>query len=48
MECISAWLEEQDNVKETGGASWLSFVSALETMGKDQIANNIKIKYCNY
>ena len=49
MECISAWLEEQDHVKETGGGpSWLSLVSALATMGEDQIANNIKIKYCNY
>ena len=49
MKCISAWLKEEDNVKETGGGpSWLSLVSALETMGEDQIANNIKIKYCNY
>ena len=49
MKCISAWLKEEDNVKETGGGpSWLSLVSALETMGKDQIANNIKIRYCNY
>ena len=49
MECISAWLKEEDNVKETGGGpSWLSLVSALETMGENQIANNIKIKYCNY
>ena len=48
-ECISAWLKEEDNVKETGGGpSWLSLFSALETMGEDQIANNIKIKYCNY
>ena len=44
MECISAWLKEEDNVKETGGGpSWLSLVSALEAMGEDQIANNIKI-----
>ena len=49
MKCISAWLKEEDNVKETGGGpSWLSLVSALEAMGEDQIANNIKIKYCNY
>ena len=49
MECISAWLKEEDNVKKTGGGpSWLSLVSALETMGEDQIANNIKMKYCNY
>ena len=48
-ECISAWLKEEDNVKETGGGpSWLSLVSALETMGEDRIAHNIKIKYCNY
>ena len=48
-ECISAWLKEQDNVKETGGGpSWLSLASVLKTMGEDQIANNIKIKYCNY
>ena len=49
MKCISAWLKEEDNVKETGGGpSWLLLVSALETMGEDQIANNIKMKYCNY
>ena len=49
MKCISAWLKEEDNVKETGGGpSWLSLVSALKTMGEDQIANDIKIKYCNY
>ena len=49
MKCISAWLKEEDNVKETGrGPSWLSLASALEAMGEDQIANNIKIKYCNY
>ena len=49
MECISAWLKEEDNVKETGGGpSWLSLVSALQAMGEDQIANNINIKYCNY
>ena len=49
IECISAWLEEQDNVKETGGGpSWLSLASALEAMGEGDIANNIKIKYCNY
>ena len=48
-ECISAWLKKEDNVKETGGGpSRLSLVSALETMGKGEIANNIKIKYCNY
>ena len=48
-ECISAWLKEQDNVKKKGGGpSWLLLASALQAMGEGAIANNIKMKYCNY
>ena len=45
-ECMSAWLRGEDKVKETGdGPSWLSLVSALETIGEHCIAANIRDKY---
>ena len=47
-ECLSAWLSGKDNVKKTeGGPSWLSLVSALNTIGEHCIAASIKTKYCN-
>ena len=47
-ECLSAWLRGEDNVNKTeGGPSWLSLVSALNTIGECCIAASIKTKYCN-
>ena len=46
-ECLSAWLSGKDNVNKTeGGPSWLSLVSALNTIGERCIADSIKTKYC--
>ena len=45
--CMSAWLRGEDKVKETeDGPSWLSLVSALETIGQHGIATNIDKQYC--
>ena len=47
-ECLSAWLSGKDNVNKTEeGPSWLSLVSALNTIGECRIAASIKTKYCN-
>ena len=47
-ECLSAWLSGKDNVNKTEeGPSWLSLVSALNTIGECCIAASIKTKYCN-
>ena len=46
-ECMSAWLRGEDKVKDKDSPSWLSLVSALETLEKNSIAANIKQKYCN-
>ena len=32
-ECMSAWLGEKDKLKDKDGPSWLSLVSALDTIG---------------
>ena len=43
-ECMSAWLRVEDKVKETeDGPSWLSLVSALNTIGEHCIAAKIKV-----
>ena len=45
-ECMSAWLRGEDKVRDKGGPSWLSLVSALDTIDERHIAANIKHKYC--
>ena len=46
-ECMSAWLKGEDKVREVGGGPcWLSLVSALDTIGENHIATNIRDKYC--
>ena len=46
-ECIAAWLRVEDKVKETeDGPSWLSLVSALNTIGEHCIAANISDTQC--
>ena len=47
-ECMSAWLKGEDKVREVGGGPlcWLSLVSALDTIGEQHIATNIREKYC--
>ena len=47
MECLSAWLEKKDVVKDKGCPSWLTLVTALEKVKEQHIAANIKAKYCN-
>ncbi|XP_019856045.1 PREDICTED: uncharacterized protein LOC109584669 [Amphimedon queenslandica] len=46
MECMAAWLKKEDKVREKGGPSWLSLATALEKIGTDGIAINIRAKYC--
>ena len=41
-ECLSAWLELQDGVKEKGGATWFSLVTALRDIGKNAVADKIE------
>ena len=45
-ECMSAWLRGEDKVKDKDGPSWLSLVSALELIGENSIATEIKEQYC--
>ena len=47
-ECMSAWLKGEDKVREVGGGPlcWLSLVSALDTIGEQHVATNIREKYC--
>ena len=45
-ECMSAWLREEDKVKDKDGPSWLSLVSALKTLEQNSIATDIKKRYC--
>ena len=47
-ECMSAWLRGEDKVKDKDGPSWLSLVSALDTIGEHCIATNIIHKYMKY
>ena len=42
LECMSAWLRGEDKVREAGGPSWLSLVSALDIIGKSSVAANIR------
>uniref|UniRef100_A0A1X7U157 Death domain-containing protein n=2 Tax=Amphimedon queenslandica TaxID=400682 RepID=A0A1X7U157_AMPQE len=45
-QCMSAWLREEDKVREKGGPSWSSLATALDKEGKHHIATNIRDKYC--
>ena len=47
MDCLSAWLKKEDAVNNEGCPSWLTLVTALEKLEKQDIAANIKGKYCN-
>ena len=46
QKCIAAWLRGEDKVKDKDGPSWLSLVSALNTIGEHHIAATIKDTYC--
>uniref|UniRef100_A0A1X7T2P9 Death domain-containing protein n=1 Tax=Amphimedon queenslandica TaxID=400682 RepID=A0A1X7T2P9_AMPQE len=46
MECMAAWLQSEDKVREKGGPSWSSLAIALEKIGANDIASNIRTKYC--
>ena len=45
MECMAAWLKGEDKVREKGGPSWSSLARALEKIGANDIASNIRAKY---
>ena len=47
IDCLSAWLEKKDGVKNKGCPSWLTLIRALGKLEKHDIAANIKAKYCN-
>ena len=44
-ECLSAWLKLQDGVKEKGGATWLSLVTALRGIQENAVADGIEKEY---
>ena len=44
FECMAAWLEGKDKVKEKGGRTWASLATALEKIGANDIASNIRAK----
>ena len=46
MECMAAWLKEEDKVREKGGCTWSSLATALKKIGANDIASNIREKYC--
>ena len=46
MECMAAWLKAEDKVKEKGGPTWSSLATALKKIGANDIASNIRAKYC--
>ena len=41
MEMLSAWLNQQDNVPQSGDPSWQVLQAALRRMGENQLADNI-------
>ena len=45
MKCMAAWLKGEDKVREKGGPSWSSLATALEEIGENDIASNIRAKY---
>ena len=44
IDCLSAWLEKKDGVKNKGCPSWLTLITALGKLEKHHIAANIKAK----
>ena len=38
-ETLSAWLRQEDSVKEKGTPSWLMLATALDAIGQHSIAN---------
>ncbi|XP_019861714.1 PREDICTED: uncharacterized protein LOC109590234, partial [Amphimedon queenslandica] len=46
-ECMSAWLREEDKVREKGRPSWSSLATALDTIKEKPIASYIRDKYCS-
>ena len=47
IDCLSAWLEKKDAVKNKRCPSWLTLVTALEKLKEHHIAASIKAKYCS-
>ena len=46
LECMAAWLKGKDEVRDKGGPSWSSLATALDKIGENKIASNIRAKYC--
>ena len=44
LKCMAAWLRGEDKVREKGGPSWSSLAEALEEIGENDIARNIRAK----
>ena len=38
-ECLSAWLRQEDNVKESGIPDWYTLATALDSIGQRSIAD---------
>ena len=39
QETLSAWLKQEDGVKEKGAPSWFTLAKALDAIGEGRIAN---------
>ena len=41
-QCLTAWLEQRDNVKSKGGPTYDSLIQALRRMGENAVADGIE------
>ena len=48
IDMLSAWLQQQDNILQTGLPSWTVLRAALIRIGENVIANRIAVSEYNY
>ena len=48
IDMLSAWLQQQDNILQTGLPSWTVLRAALIRIGENEIANRIAVSGYNY
>ena len=48
IDMLSAWLQQQDNILQTGLPSWTVLRAALIRIGENEIANRIAVSEYNY
>lgn len=44
LECLSAWLRQEDNVKIKGGPTWYTLIQALRSIEENAVADGIDKK----